>query len=852
MLRTISWLTLALALLAADPAEAYYPLWNRTSFSIVANIRNIFAADFNGDGRPDVVTRTSTTEIHLFITYEDGTLGPPMSVHSTTGLSGLAVADVNGDGKLDLIIAGSAPEALTVLPSNGDGSFGAAITSPIAVDPAGLAIADFNGDDKIDVVVRSLNDLAVALYTGDGAGNFALLLNRPLASAPQIVVSGDIDADDKADYVVGYGDTTPYEVHYGNGDGTFQTVFPLSSLAAAATRMLIEDLDADGDLEIIATHFAANTLTVVANNGSRTFASPLVYPVLPVAPPSGNPFDIVVADMNGDGDADVVTTLANEKYMATFTGNGDGSLNSPAYVYAGGTPYGQYAPQYLATADFTGDGRPDIALAGSIFIALYKNRSGEVDLLVSREYPTIAAGQTATFSVLIRDAQFAHFTQYPPPGVTGTVTLKEDGVEIGSATVSNNAATIELPSLAVGMHAITAHYSGDDSYRATASAPVLQNVSADTTSVTLTNSASGPLEYAEGITLTATVTSTSNEPLDGPLWIYRNDDLVSSWQGPTAQYQAILGPGTYTYRAVFRGTETLPPSTSEIVTQVVIKGTSITTLGQVFVQLSDQTTVGVSLTGKYRGSPGGNVRLYNGSTLLTTVSAVAPYCCDGTSVQIPLSLPVGVHYLHAVYEGDANFEPSTSGVTRYVVVPDQGFAIEAWVQEGSIRVRGLYDLPAGGYFKIYSRRGTVPGWIIYQGPVASWIELEPDPNTPYLFRMEAYNSSNQLLASSNTEMAMVYAFADDPLVRGTVVKSLHFTELGAATNTLRTAASLGAISIDTSPGHVIEAAHVLQLRAAINEARVALGASPVAYTDAVAPGLPVRASHVQELRDAIR
>lgn len=852
MVRTFSWVTLALALFTAAPAEAYQPLWYRTGLYGLANAHRIAAGDFNGDGRPDVITLVSATSVRLFVTNAEGTLATPTIVYSGTNLLNLLVTDVNADGKVDVILGQRTPNALIVLLSNGDGTFVTPITTAVAIDPTPgrFAIADFNGDSKIDVVMGSYYDLAVAIHAGDGAGNFALLLNRSVPSAPAVVAAGDLDADGKADYAVGYADGTPYEVHFGNGDGTFAATYPLSGVPTAAARMVFADLDGDNDREIIVPHYETHRLTVNVNTGSRTFAPPVFYDVLPT-PSSGSPWDIAVADVDGDGNNDVVLSLSNPHFIATYTGNGDGTLDPGAYVPAGSYFGGSYSPRQLAVADFTGDGRVDIALAASVFVALWKNVSGDVTVVLSREFPTISAGQSAKFEVSVANAQADFYSQYLPPAATGTVTLTENGVQIGSGTVNNSVATIEVPSLAPGMHTITAHYSGDDSYRATDSAPVQQNVTAATTTVTLTNSASGELAYWQPFLLTAKVTSAIPERLDGILALYRNGDFVRSGPGPQAYFDgAPLPPGTYTYRVEYRGTETQPPSTSEVITQVIVKAGSSTGLGDAQARYGQQTAVGVTVTGAYGGSPSGAVRLYEGATLIGTV--VAPVsCCAATVVQVPVALPVGVHYLRAEYEGNANYESSTSGVARYSVVPDEGFVIDAYSNGTAIIARGVYAAPNGGHFKIYRRTGTT-GWVVFQASTPQWIEENAAASTPYTFRMEVYDASNQLVASSNTDTAMRVSFTDDPLMAATIIKSVHLAELVMATNALRSAAGLGAISITTSAGQLVRATHLLQLRTAINEARVALGADAVAFTGNVASDLPVRASHIQELRDAIR
>jgi subtilisin-like proprotein convertase family protein len=101
-------------------------------------------------------------------------------------------------------------------------------------------------------------------------------------------------------------------------------------------------------------------------------------------------------------------------------------------------------------------------------------------------------------------------------------------------------------------------------------------------------------------------------------------------------------------------------------------------------------------------------------------------------------------------------------------------------------------------------------------------------------------------------------FTDDPLTVGvTVVKAVHIAELRTRIDAQRVRFGLGGYAWTDQPltvGTVIKSQHVLQLRTALNEAYAAHGVSPPApsYTD---PGLPggtlVKAQHITELRNAV-
>jgi hypothetical protein len=124
----------------------------------------------------------------------------------------------------------------------------------------------------------------------------------------------------------------------------------------------------------------------------------------------------------------------------------------------------------------------------------------------------------------------------------------------------------------------------------------------------------------------------------------------------------------------------------------------------------------------------------------------------------------------------------------------------------------------------------------------------PPLETVYLYRMEGFDKS-----VTAADLAMRIAFADDPVMAGMPIKALHLQEIVRAANIVRAAANLSAIS--AAPFQLnapIEAATLIALRSAINEARVALGAYAYPFAAGIAAGAPVRAADIQELREAVR
>lgn len=841
MNRFLRLLAATAAVTFALPLCALHPQWALKHSVSHWDVGSLASGDFNEDGLTDFITRTTDESVYIILTQAGGTLSTPVQVtHPGTDLgNGLVVGEVTGDGHLDVIVGDLAQSALIVLPGNGDGTFGAAILSTVASVPTDIVSTDFNEDGKLDLAVRSTAAASLAIHAGDGAGHFSLVTTLALGADAQRLAIGDVDHDGFDDAAVGYYTAVPSRIYFGNGDGTFDPPVELPSPGAQMSRMVLADLDNDLDLEVLYCHFNANTATVVVNGGSRTFASPVAYPTR-----SGNPYDLLAADIDGDGNRDVVIPLANGRSITTLRGYGDGTLSAPfsSSTFSASTDF----PHYVALADLTGDARPDLVLASRTTLKLFQNRSGDADVIVSSDYPTISEGQPVQFQIWVGAVAGGSFA--PSLVAAGTVSLKRDGVEIGTGTLSadGSAITIGVASLPAGTHAITVDFPGDENYVATESAPLSQRVVTEVTTTTLTSSAP-TIEYGQYVTLTAQVSSPLAEPLGGNIWLYRNGVRVDNWtswaQGRWSS--SSLSPGTYQFHAVYAGNANQPPSTSAAITQVVTKASTTTVIdgSPVFKRFSSQYPLYLRVSSHDLGNPTG-VKLYEGSTLIGSIA--------GSWGSVNVSLPVGVHYLHAVFEGDSNYQPSRSALLRYEVMPDQAIHLSAYADGTTIRVRTLSN-NYRNYFKMYRRIGNGP-WEWFAATYGEREEVNAQPNVVYAYRVEEYTwGTDQLLGASNTDIAMVVAFTDDPLAPGTRVKAAHVTELLAATNALLAASGAAPVTLTgVSTGQPMRAQHLLALRGAINNGRAGLGITSAQWTNIVEPGRPVRAFDLFELREALR
>jgi len=313
-----------------------------------------FVADFNGDGKPDILTSGGV----LNQGWGDGTFASGTLVAGTP----LAIADFNNDGKPDILEQGTG--TLLVLLGNGDGTFQAPLSSPSGASLSVVAAADLNGDGNADVI--GVDNGSLLVYIGKGDGTFAPGVSYSLGvstvDSPALSL-GDFNGDHNVDVVVTFADSANagHEATLlGNGDGTFQTAKQSSGVNFPGA-VSVGDFNGDGKLDLsVGSNASCSTCTgsastyVQLGNGDGTFQAPMVA-FSGVGP-------MIAADINGDGKLDLV--LQGDATVAQiYLGNGNGTFsNASTYVVSQSQGLG------VAVADFNLDGKLDIAVGNALLL----------------------------------------------------------------------------------------------------------------------------------------------------------------------------------------------------------------------------------------------------------------------------------------------------------------------------------------------------------------------------------------------------------------------------------------------------------------------------------------------------
>jgi hypothetical protein len=322
----------------------------------------VAVGDFNGDGKPDVVFPSYSTSYQVAVSLNngDGTFKAPIATNvAGTGVIGIAVGDFNGDGKLDVVV-GQYPDktgfgAVRVMLGNGDGTFQAGKTISVAATPSTIVVGDFNGDGNLDAAL-SLNttpDVNVLLGNGDGTLQAPTILS--LGGGASSFATGDFNGDGKLDLIVTNASSDNVTVALGNGDGTFQSGKTTYLGVSFISGLAVGDLNHDGNLDLVVSGFSNNesNVDVALGNGDGTFQAVKSFPG------TSSIKDFTVADVNHDGNLDLLIANWASPALVVQLGNGDGTFQTGVDYYV------SYGLQQLLIADFNGDGNLDVA--GQIF-----------------------------------------------------------------------------------------------------------------------------------------------------------------------------------------------------------------------------------------------------------------------------------------------------------------------------------------------------------------------------------------------------------------------------------------------------------------------------------------------------
>ncbi|HEX5010657.1 MAG TPA: VCBS repeat-containing protein [Planctomycetota bacterium] len=372
--------------------------------------------DLNGDGRADVALCDLFSDckcVHVAFGKTTGKFELPADVDVGNSPGGIGLADFNGDGFLDIvtdIVPAAAADKISVAPGLGDGTFGTALKSSMAdtLYAMDVCIADFDLDGQLDVGALELSFQsatveAVISMHGNGNGTFDMTGTYDCSILGNRMTCGDLDSDGDIDVAVAnYDDYTDLtgggmDVLLGDGHGAFgpATTYDLGGSPEGDTTV---DADADGDLDVALGQelqlvedgegeplFSIVDADLALGRGDGLFAGAAGAAV--GAPPAG----AAIADLDNDGDGDLVVTRKGSESGLTAAAYALGTVDDEAMSFGAAVSIGLGQDgAHVRAADLDGDGLADLVLESDV---------GGGTLIVARNLGPTTGGASATSDI---------------------------------------------------------------------------------------------------------------------------------------------------------------------------------------------------------------------------------------------------------------------------------------------------------------------------------------------------------------------------------------------------------------------------------------------------------------------
>lgn len=275
-----------------------------------------------------------------------------------------------GLAALACLIAGSAAGATGA--SEADPSFAPGPSLPVGLTASADTVGDFDGNGSADLAVTNSgykNNLRILL--NDGAGHLHMAPGSPfkVGRYPSSVAAADFNHDGRPDLAVA---SENVRILLGDGSGRFSAA-PGSPIAVPGNPYAFNAADVNGDgsadLAVVVFQNDRYRVRILLNDGSGLF---VLLPAVPPVTGKGEVLSLGVAEFTGDGKPDLAVSGGATTKIVLLPGDGTGSFGPAQGISAGKNP-GQ-----LAVGDFNGEGKPDLAVLvrGGVAILLGNGAGG--------------------------------------------------------------------------------------------------------------------------------------------------------------------------------------------------------------------------------------------------------------------------------------------------------------------------------------------------------------------------------------------------------------------------------------------------------------------------------------------
>jgi hypothetical protein len=358
---------------------SFDPTWVASDIATSASgAQSVFAADMDGDGDMDIISASDGDDTIAW--YEnDGTADPSWTASNidtnADEAKSVFAADMDNDGDMDIISASMNDDTIAWYENDGesDPSWTASNIDTNAVSARSVFAADMDGDGDMDIVSASYSDSTIAWYENDGAADpsWAASDIATSASGAMSVFAADMDGDGDIDILSAskLDDTIAWYENNGAADPSW-AASDIDTNADGAFSVFAADMDNDGDMDILSASDVDDTIAWYENDGA---ANPS-WTASDIDTNADNAKSVFAADMDNDGDMDILSASDGDSTIAWYENDG---AADPSWT-ASDIATSAYGATSVFAADMDGDGDMDIVSASQNdhTIAWYENNAG--------------------------------------------------------------------------------------------------------------------------------------------------------------------------------------------------------------------------------------------------------------------------------------------------------------------------------------------------------------------------------------------------------------------------------------------------------------------------------------------